>query len=305
MSKHTIAYIEKNFGLWLLIMGVIGYVFPEGFLWGGNISDKLLMFSFFLGCLRIDLKEALHLKSNYRKLFLFAFLNMILLPVLLFFATSFLELDTRSGLFLIMATSGGMLTPLISSFMGLNVLWAVVYVILTSSLVPFTLPLLVDLLFGIKMDVSGLDMILFLSKIVFPPAILAFLIRRYMSNFSKKLMVYSGSIGSFNMAFFIGIVIAQNHRFLQANLFQMSTLPILGIMCLIFIVRYVIGFNMPYNNKNERWSNALLFGVMNNGLVILFASQYFSEQVLFVTILSEIPWILAQPIFQRVKQARG
>ena len=279
---------------------VAGYIFPNLFLWGPKITDKLLMFSFFLGCLRIDFDEVVHLKSNYYKLFLFAGVNLVLLPVIIYYATPYLGQDTRIGVFLIMATAGGMLTPLIASFMGLNVLWAVVYVIVTSSLVPFTLPLLTKILFGVSMNVSGGEMILFLSKIVFPPAILAYIVRKYLPKFSNNFMKFSGTIGSANMSLFIAIVIAQNNVFLKDNLFYWQTLPVLLLLCVIFVIRYLIGYYIINQSVRERWSNSLLFGVMNNGLVILFASQYFSEQVLYITLLSEIPWILAQPVFSRI-----
>lgn len=302
MKRDIFKNIEKNFGFWLLIMTIIGYTFPKLFVWGTAITDKLLMFSFFLGCIRINFDEALHLRSNYGKLFLFTLLNLVLLPLLLYAITPFVNMDTRTGIFLIMAASGGMLTPLIASFLGLNILWAVVYTILSSSLVPFTLPLLVRVVFGVETSANSLEMVLFLAKIVFPPAILAYLFRKYLSGFTAKLTRFSGTIGSVNMSFFVAIVIASNHSFLQQTLFEWSTIPVLLILISIFVVRYFIGFFMPYHDKRERWTNALLFGVMNNGLIILFSTQYFSQQVIFVALMSEIPWILAQPVFQRVHQ---
>jgi bile acid:Na+ symporter, BASS family len=302
MSKSIFKKIEQNFGFWMVLFSVIGFLMPDLFRWGNTITDKLLMFSFFLGCLRIDFEEAVHLKSNWGKLILFTFLNLIVLPVFLYLITPFLNVDTRTGLFLIMAACGGMLTPLIASFVGLNVLWAVVYVIISSSLIPFVLPLLVQIMFGVQMDVSGSDMILFLARIVFPPALLAYVVRKYTPGFSTRFMRYSGTIGSINMSLFIAIVIAHNHAFLSAHLFHWSTIPLLLMMTSVFVIRYLTGFFMPAANKKERWSNALLFGVMNNGLIILFANRYFSEHVMFITLLSEVPWILAQPVFQKVYQ---
>lgn len=302
MNKSILKKIEQNFGFWMLLFSLLGFTFPKLFTWGGNITDELLMFSFFVGCLRINFEDAVHLRSNWGKLILFTVLNLIVLPLLFYVTTPFIGVDTRTGVFLIMAASGGMLTPLIASFVGLNVLWTVVYVILSSSLIPFVLPLLVELLFGVKMDVSGLDMVLFLSKIVFPPALLAFVIRKYAPKFSNKYMPYSGILGSINMSFFVAIIIAQNHAFLNAHLFSWSTIPLLILLFAVFIFRYLLGYFIPAKSKKERWTNALLFGVMNNGLIILFSNQYFTEQVMFVTLLSEIPWILAQPVFQKIYQ---
>jgi len=57
-------FIEKNFALFWLIGGVIAYFFPNLFLPVQNALNSILMCTFFLGFLKIDLAEIIYLKNN-------------------------------------------------------------------------------------------------------------------------------------------------------------------------------------------------------------------------------------------------
>lgn len=294
--------IENNFGFLLLASAILAFLAPEYFLWGENLTDELLMFALFLGCLKINFREVLHLKNNTLKLILFALFNLVLLPIIFYFISPFPDLDLRLGLFLLLAISGAVATPLLASFLQLKILWAVAFVSLTSILMPFTLPILVKLFFGISLKVSLFEMILFLAKIIFIPLTLAIIFRRYLAKFTKKILKVSGFIGTLDMAVFLGILIAVNQPFLAENIFSLNSTYILAILFLLFLIRFLSGFFMPHENNKERWTNSLMFGNMNNGLAILLAAEFFSPQVLFVVLLSEIPWVVAQPIFQKMVQ---
>ncbi len=294
--------IERNFGIILLISAIFSYFFPQYFLWGRNFTDELLMFALFLGSLKIDFSEVFHLKKNFGKMIFFVLLNIAILP-LIFYGISFgLNQEIRIGLFLLFAISGAVATPLLASFLRLNILWSTVYVVITSALIPFTLPLLVKILFNISIEIPILEMTIFLAKLVFIPATLAIILKRFFPKLTKNIIPFSGSIGSIDLAFFLAIIVAVNEKFLAENLLQISTLWILFLLFILFLFLFILGFYMPFKNKTERWTNSLMFGNMNNGLVILLAAEFLTEKVLLVVLLSEIPWVLAQPIFQKTIQ---
>ena len=302
MFSKLIKTIENNFGFLLLASAVIAFLVPQYFLWGENFTDKFLMFAFFLGCLKIDFKEVLHLKNSIKKLIFFVLFNLVLLPVIFYSLSFSLSIDTRLGLFLLAAISGAVMTPLIANIFRLKILWSVAFVSLTSVLMPFTLPVLVKLFFDISFEISLLEMMFFLLKIVFIPFVLAMIFKKYLVKITKKIIKLSGFIGSINMAIFLGILIAVNQPFLALNLFTWEAAFILVLLFILFFARFLIGFFMPYENAKERWTNSLMFGNMNNGLVVLLAAEFFSPQVLFVALLSSVPWVMAQPIFQKMVQ---
>ncbi len=300
--KSIFKFIEKNFGLILFLSVVFAFFFPQYFLWGKNHTDKLLMLAIFLGCLKIDFSEVFHLKKNFVKMIFFIFLNIGLLPLLFYFLSSGLNQDTRIAFFLLFAASGATATPLIASFLKLKVLWSTVFVILTSALIPFSIPFLFKVLFGVSVEISFIEMCFFLFKIVFFPSAVAIVFKKFFPKVTQSFFLVSGSLGSFTIALFLGIVVATNQIFLSKNLFLASTFPLLTALIFFFVFKFALGLFMPSQNSQEKWTNSLMFGNMNNGLMILLASRFFSPQTVFVVLLSEIPWILFQPVFQKVVQ---
>jgi len=295
--------IEKNFGFLLLISAILAFIFPQCFLWGKDFTDELLMFALFLGCLKINFSEIFHLKENFLKMLFFVFLNILVVPIIFYFLSFSLDQEIRIGFFLLLAVSGAVVTPLLANFLNLKILWSTVFVILTSAIIPFSLPFLTYFLFGISIKISILEMTLFLAKIVFVPATLAILFRKFFTKVTTSITLFSGFIGSLNMAVFLGFLTAINQPFLSENLFQFSTIPLLLGLFLLFFLRFILGFYMPASDQKEKWTNSLMFGNMNNGLMILLAGEFFAPKVLFVVLLSEIPWVLAQPVFQKLIQA--
>lgn len=302
MLEKITKFAEKNFGILLLIGSIISFFIPQYFDWGKDSTDKLLMIGLFLGYLKIDFKEIFHLKNNIGKMLIFVSTSLIIMPLIFYFISPGLNPDLRMGIFLLLGVSGAVMTPFLASMLNLKILWAAVFVILTSFLSPFTLPFLVKTVFYLNINLSLLDMSLFLSKLIFIPSILAIICRKFLPKVTKESIKYSGLLGTLIMILFIGFLVAGNQKFLADNIFKPEILPTIGLLFLLFLTRFIIGFYMPHNNSEERWTNSLMFGNMNNGLVILLAAQFFSQGVLLVTLLSEIPWILAQPIFQKIFQ---
>lgn len=292
--------VEKNFGILLLLTAFFAFLFPSGFLPLRSITDELLMFALFLGCLKINFADALHVKANLGTMGFFIVLNIVLLPLAFFMMSFWLDADIRIGLFMLMGVSGAVATPLLASFLELKILWSSVFVILTSVLVPLTLPLLIKWCFGIAVDISMVGMMLFLAKIIFIPAVLAVCFRRFLPKLTLSVFPYTGFVGSLTISLFLGVVVALNQTSLSENLFHWSTMPVLFMLFALFIFRFFLGFSMPANSQAERWTNSLMFGNMNNGLVVLLAAEFFTAKVLFVVLLSEVPWILAQPVFQKL-----
>ena len=302
MFLKLIKIVENNFGFLLSAFAILAFSMPQYFLWGENLTDELMMFALFLGCLKINFEELLHLKNNFKKLILFVLFNLVLLPSIFYFISPFLNQDTRLGIFLLLAISGAVVTPLVAGFLNLKILWSISFVTLTSVLMPLTLPILIKLFFSISLKISFLEMMIFLAKIIFIPALLIIFLKKYLPKTTNQILKVSGLIGAIDMSIFLGILVAVNQKFLALNLFTFDAILILGLLFLMFIIRFLIGFFMPYENKKERWTNSLMFGNMNNGLVILLAAKFFNSQVLFVVLLSEIPWVVAQPIFQKIYQ---
>lgn len=296
--KSTLSFLQKHFGTLLVIASILAFLLPNLFLWGDGYGDEFLMLALFLGALKIDFSELFHLKKNFRRMIFFVILNILILPVAFYLLSFGLDQDLRVGLFLLFAAPGAVATPLLASFLGLNILWSTVFVILTSLLAPFTIPFLSHLLIGAEVAIDFFSMFLFLAKMVFLPGILAIFLERFMPKVVRQINEHSGGIGSLTMALFVAIVIAVNQASLSEHLFEMSSVPVLLWLTGLFLFKFLLGFFI--SNTKEKWTNSLMFGNMNGGLIILLASEFFGPGVLLVVLLQEIPWILAQPVFQKM-----
>lgn len=292
--------IEHNFGVVLLISTILAFLFPQWFLWAVENADIFLMLALFFGCLKIDFSELIHLKSNLPKLFMFIAFNLIVYPSIFYAVSFYIPQDIRVGVFLVMGISGAVMTPLLASLMNLKILWAVSYVVFSSLLVPFTMPLLVNLFFGIQLNVSFLNMSLFLMKIIFIPVFSAIGLRLIWQRFVIKVTQFTGSFGTITISLFLAIIIAKHQTTLLESFFKIETLWIVFLLIFVYFVRFFVGWIAPWTDKKERWTNAMMFGNLNTGLAIIIAAEYFNPMVLLVVLLGEIPYVLSQPIFQKI-----
>ncbi len=298
--NSVLRLIEGNFGWILLLFAASAFILPDAFLWAKEYTDIFIMLALFLGCLKIDFTEMLHLRQNLSKMLLFIGFNMIIYPVLFYFLSFLAPFEMRIGIFIVMCISGAVMTPLLASLMNLKILWAISYVVLSSLLVPFSLPLLVDLMFGIRLDLSLTEMILFLMKIVFIPVFSAVAIRLLFRSGVMKILKYTGAGGTITISYFLAVVIAIHQRALMDSALKLSTLWIILIMTFVYFARFIIGYLAPSADGRERWTNALMFGNLNTGLSIIIASEFFGPEIILVVLLSEVPYVLSQPLFQRL-----
>ncbi len=297
--KNILKIIPDNFGLILLLFSLFGYFFPEFFLWGKSYTDEMLMLTLFLGCLKINFSEVFHLKENILKMFGLVFLSLILLPFVFYIFSFALDPEIRLGFFLLLAASGAVTTSFMANILNLKILWGTVFVILTSVLLPFTLPFLIYFLFDISVEISVINMSLFLLKMVVIPAVLALIFKQFFKKSIKIILPYSGVLGVLGIALMLSVLAAINQEFLSENLLKPSTGIILIGLFVLFFVRFFMGYVLPSENIKEKLTNSLMFGTMNNALLIILAAEFFTEKVLLILLLSEIPWIVVQPFFQK------
>jgi len=216
-------FIEKNFALFWLFGGISAYFLPDLFLPVKDSLDIVLMATFFLGFLKIDLAEIIYLRNNKLRLFILVIFYLIVLPLLFFAISGPLNSDIRMGLFLIFATSAAMAAPILATIYKLNILWSAAFAISTSFLIPFTIPFLVKICFELDVKINTLEMILFLAKIILIPVILAFLAKKFLKKPVENLKKISGFVGTIIMTIFVAILVAKNNAVIKENIYSIFT----------------------------------------------------------------------------------
>lgn len=298
MSK-LLKFTSRNYGLTMLSLALTGFFLPQIYTIFHNYSDIFLMAALFLGCLKIQFSEILHLKNNKLKLVLYILISILIVPIVFHYTVNFINPDLKLGLFLLLATAGGVTAPMIANILNLKILWTTAYVVLSSLVIPFSIPFLIATFYHIHIDISYLDMSLFLLRMVLIPAILAIIFKNFLQKTSRKLISISNGIGPIIIGFFFAIVISRNQPFLLENLFHLNTIPILVGLIFVYSLKYLLGYLLPASDMKEKLSTSMMFGINNNGLMIILAADFLSSSVLLVLLLSQLPWILSQPLFEK------
>ncbi|MGA2938480.1 MAG: hypothetical protein ABSF52_15470 [Syntrophobacteraceae bacterium] len=170
----------------------------------------LLFFSF----LPIRLSAILSsVKSSVLYLVYCVFAKLVLLPLMVF--VSFRCMFPKYGVaaLLLSGISCGVSSPFFATLVEANISLVLAMVVVSSILVPFTLPALAHIFAGKYMEISLLGMSGLLGMVIFCPLILAEVLKRFAPDFTAKLSKgqYSISLVAFvitnlvpcNIAFFV------------------------------------------------------------------------------------------------------
>ena len=109
--------------------------------------------------------------------------KLFVLPVLLWAVATVLVPGVALPVLLLSGVSTGVTAPFIATLLGTSPNRMLQVTVLTSALVPFTLPGLVSLLLGQRLEIPYSHMARLLAVIMLPPGILVFLLKRYAPRF--------------------------------------------------------------------------------------------------------------------------
>lgn len=229
------------------------------------------------------------LKGSVLHIGYFVFLKLILLPLLAFLLFRTLLPDYALAAMLLSGVSCGVASPFFAGMVNANVFLVLGMVVISSALVPFTLPFMVKILAGRELEISFFDMSRLLCLVIFIPLLLAELFNRFTPQIVLKLsrVKYAVSLGTFvvtNLGIF-----SRYSEFLRGE--PSSVAAALGVSFLIAGISFAAGILFSYGRPVEDHLSLIIsFGVMNNVLVIVFSSQFFGPIEPTVAALYTIPF---------------
>ncbi len=137
-----------------------------------------LMINFFLSYLSIDLADVWKaLKGHSGQILAFTVMKLAILPVIMYFIFFLIAPDYALSALLLTGVSAGVVSPMISNMVRGNSSLVLVVVVITSALVPFTLPALIKTVAAKEMMISFLPMLKMLATVIFIPIAIVELIR--------------------------------------------------------------------------------------------------------------------------------
>jgi BASS family bile acid:Na+ symporter len=269
---------------------VAGILFPKT----GRIFQPFPLYSMmsllFLSFLSIKISQ---ITDTLRRSMLlvggFLLIRMVLFPIAI--ALIFRVIWPAYGLsaLLLSGISTGVVAPFISTLIEANTPLVLVVVVISSLLVPFTLPPLVDLLFAQSMALSLVSMMRLLFMVVFIPVIAAETLKKTSRPFADKLIQNQYFISLFLFTVTnLGVFSRYSQFFYQQ---PMSILAATGAACLLAAIYLVAGLLISSGrNVEDQVATVICLGLMNNVLVLVFSSEFFTPLEPTVAAMYMIPF---------------
>jgi BASS family bile acid:Na+ symporter len=222
-------------------------------------------------------------------IFLFVIFRMLFLPTCIALLFRLIWPAYSLSALLLSGISTGVVAPFISNLLGGNSPLVLVMVVVTSLLVPFTLPPLVGLLFGQTMHISLFSMTRLLSIVIFIPILSVEVVRKVFPGLAEVLMrtQYHIALVLFAMTN-LGIFSKYSEFFYQKPM----TIAAAALASFILGALYLMaGLFISWGRTVEDQLAAVIsLGIMNNVLVIVFSSEFFTPIEPTVAAMYMIPF---------------
>jgi len=265
----------------------------------------LMMFLLFLSFLSIKIDTVWQtFQHNSRAVLWLSLLKLIILPGAVYLLFRIFYPSYAVAALLLTGISTGVVAPFIASLVRADGALVLVIVVISSLMVPLTLPALVEFLVGQTIEISFVGMVRMLCLIVFVPILAVELLRRLIPGLLESLMKWR-----FPVSLIIFAVINLGVFSKYAGFFQQNPLIIMEATLVAFIlggIYLLVGFLVSWKESvKNQLSSIICLGNVNNVLVIVFASEFFGPLEPTLSAMYMIPFfglILPLRVYQRFKE---
>jgi bile acid:Na+ symporter, BASS family len=253
----------------------------------------MLMTQVFLGFLGVDFGALARLRpADALEVGVISAIKLFVLPGLLWAIFSWLAPEFALSVLLLSGVSTGITASFIATFLDANPTRLLQVTVLTSVLVPVTLPGLVSLLMGHHLEIPYAHMARLLALILLPPGILVLLLKRC----APRLIVYMERLAvPVGLALFFFVTLAVIAPFAgQVTGDGSRVLVSLGLATLLAVAFVAIGLGMSYlwPRRIDGLSAALGLTCINSVLVAVFAARFFGPDPTLLAVVYMFPYLL-------------
>ena len=280
----------------LILIGVIfssmlgGILIPEWASFFRPYPVYLMMLLLFLSFLSISMRDIRDtLRHHTPTLIWLSFLKLILVPLTVYLIFKGIYPRYATAALLVTGISTGVVAPFISTLVNANVHLVLVMVVISSLLVPFTLPALIKVLLGRSVEISLTAMVQTLCMVIFVPIAAVEIFRRLAPAFLESIhrKRYPISLTIFAVIN-LGVFSGYSEFFFQnpATIVE-ATCVAIALGGIYLVLGILIMWRAPVEN---RIASVIVLGNMNNVLVIVFASEFFGPLEPTVAAMYMIPF---------------
>ena len=265
----------------------------------------LMIFLLFLSFLSIEIETIWDTVRNHTQAVIWlCFLKLIALPLTVYLLFRGFYPSYAIAALLLTGISTGVVAPFVSTIVNANVNLVLVMVVISSVFAPFTLPALVKLLLARSIEISLIGMIRILCMVIFVPILAVETLRRLTPKALEAIMKrrYPISLVIFAVVN-LGVFSRYSDFFLQnPSIILEATLVAMVLGGIYLVVGILTLWKSPVENQ---LASAIILGNMNNVLVLVFASEFFSPLEPTVAAMYMIPFfglILPLRVYPRLRK---
>jgi bile acid:Na+ symporter, BASS family len=254
----------------------------------------MMMAILYMSFLRIDFASLTRLgPAELGQVLLWSGLKLILLPLILWGLARWLAPDWALAVLLLAGVSAGVTAPFFAQVLGVNPARTLQVTVLSSILVPLTLPGLVKLLMGAEMDIPFSTMFRLLALVIFVPLVSAYLTKK----FWPAMLGYMDRVQlPLTLAMFFAInagVFAPYSGFLRSRLDDVAlaiALASLVAAAYLLIMWLVMALS---RDKAQSMAGGVGLIFVNNVLVVVFAARFFGPECPLLSAVYMLPLFMS------------
>lgn len=234
-----------------------------------------MMFLLFLSFLRIDFRALLEASlPSLVRLVSLILVKLILLPVVLYWIARAVVPDYAIPVLLLSGISTGVVAPFMGSLIGADIATVLRMVVVTSVVVPFSLPALVKLLAGAEIAIPLGAMIRMLALVIFVPLVAVLAMRRIIPGVLQRISASQFPVALALFALVNLSVFSKYSAFFFGNPAQIVvSVGLAFVLCSLY---YLAGFLLTARlESSQKLAAGVSMAILNNVLVIVFASEFF------------------------------
>lgn len=257
--------------------GIAGGVFlpgPSGLFTPAALY--MMMTVLFMSFLRIDYRAFRSLdRRGLAELAFWSVVKLLALPVAAWALTAWLAPQWALAVLLLSAVSTGVTAPFFAGLLGADVTRSLQLVVVTSVIVPLSLPGLVSLLMGQELEIPFAHMARMLAMVVFAPLALAYLAKRY----APVVLTVADRAGfwiSLGLFFCINLgVFAPYSDFLKSQAGDVAVALVISCLLAWSLLGLAVLAGWISGGRLEPLTGAVGLTFVNNVLVIVFSARFF------------------------------
>lgn len=251
-----------------------------------------LMINFFLSYLSIDLIDVWKaLKGHSGQILAFTVMKLALLPIVIYFVFYFIAPQYALSALLLTGVSAGVVSPMISNMVRGNSSLVLVVVVITSALVPFTLPVLIKAVVAKEVAISFMPMLKMLATVIFIPILMVEFIRYLLPKLVAPILKIQFPVSLLMFALInLGVFYRYAPFFKKEPMVIIMATIVVFVLAAIYCIVGILFFRK--GSLENQLAGAVMLGNINNVLVIVFSSEFFGPVEPLVAAMYMIPFFV-------------